>query len=86
MGYSVFMKTTIEISDHILLSSKHLARQRNVTLRSLVEEGLMRVADEMDSRKQAKVKPVTFRGKGLSPDFERSEWRQIRNAIYKTGS
>lgn len=77
------MKTTIEISDNILLRSKRVARRRHLTLRSLVEEGLTRVVEEMESRKAPDLNPVTFRGKGLSADFAGSNWEEVRDEIYK---
>ena len=77
------IKTTIEISDNILLRSKRLALQRHVTLRSLVEEGLMKVVDQISSQKPDVLNPVTFRGDGVSPEFEDANWQQIRHAIYE---
>lgn len=77
------MKTTIEISDSILSKAKQLAREQNVTLRSLAEEGLRMVIEERSTRKPCRVSPVTFRGKGLSPDFQGATWEQIRDAAYE---
>ena len=77
------MKTTIEISDSILLKAKQLAREQNVTLRSLAEEGLRKVIEERSTRGPCQVCPVTFRGEGLSPEFQGASWNQIRDAAYK---
>jgi hypothetical protein len=77
------MKTTIEISDSILSKAKKLARDQTVTLRSLVEEGLRKVIEERSARGPCRVSPVTFRGKGLSPEFQGASWNQIRDAAYK---
>ena len=77
------MKTTLEISDSILTQAKQLARDQNVTLRSLAEEGLRKVIEERTARKSCRVSPVTFRGKGLSPEFQGATWQRIRDASYE---
>ncbi len=77
------MKTTIEISDSILMQAKQLARDQNVTLRSLAEEGLRKVIEERTARKPRRISPVTFRGKGLSPEFQGATWQRIRDAAYE---
>lgn len=81
--YGIIMKTTIEISDSILVQAKELARNEHVTLRSLAEEGLKKVIEERSNRKPSPVKPVTFRGNGLSPDFQGMPWAHIRDAAYE---
>jgi hypothetical protein len=76
------MKTTIEISDTLLLKAKRLARKQGVTLRSLTEEGLTKVIEERSKRKGFKVRAVTFRGNGLSREFQGKSWSYIRDASY----
>ena len=77
------MKTTIEISDSILTKAKELAREQNVTLRSLAEEGLRKVIEERSARRLSRVSPITFCGKGLSPEFQGATWERIRDAAYE---
>lgn len=77
------MKTTIEISDRIIERAKQLAVEQHETLRSLAEEGLRKVIEERTSRKRTRVSPVTFRGKGLSAEFQGATWRQFREAAYE---
>jgi hypothetical protein len=48
------MKTTIEVSDAIFASAKNLARERQTSLRALVEEGLRRVLNDATNQ----VKPA----------------------------
>lgn len=74
------MKTTIEIADSLLLRAKARAREKHITLRSLIEESLAATLDQ--PVRVAQVKPVTFKGKGLSSEFEGASWDQIRAAIY----
>ncbi len=77
------MKTTIDIADSILLKAKQLAREQNVTLRNLVEEGLRKIIEERSARRPCQIHPVTFRGEGLSAQFQSASWTEIRDATYK---
>ncbi len=74
------MKTTIEIAEPLLLRAKARAREKRITLRSLIEESLAAALDQ--PRSAAQVQPVTFMGKGLSREFEGASWDQIRDSIY----
>ena len=77
------MKTTIDIASSILRRSKEIAKRDNVTLRALVEEGLDLVIARRTARRRAAVKPVTFRGKGLTKEFRGASWEQVRAAAYR---
>ncbi len=77
------MKTTIDIASNILERSRELARREGTTLRSMVEEGLELVLERRQARRRTPVKPVTFRGKGLTPQFRNAGWDRIRNAAYE---
>lgn len=74
------MKTTIEIADPLLVRAKACARKRRITLRSLIEESLAAALDQPQT--VSRVRPVTFKGKGLSREFEGASWEQVRDAIY----
>lgn len=76
------MKTTLEISDHLLARAKGLARKRKTTLRSLAEEGLRRVLEAEESSPKPLLQPVTFKGRGLSVEFSGASWKEIRDAAY----
>jgi hypothetical protein len=80
MNMVTHMKTTIEIADSLLLRAKARARERHITLRSLIEESLAATLDQ--PVRTVQVKPVTFKGNGLSREFEDASWNKIRNAIY----
>jgi len=82
MVYTYDMTTTLEISDSILSKAKQLAREQDMTLRSLVEEGLRKVIEERTARLPCRINPVTFRGKGLSREFQGATWQQMRDAAY----
>ena len=77
------MKTTIDIADDLLLRSKQVSRARGVTLRELLSEGLAYALEKRSDTPLPRVKAVTFKGKGLSPEFKHSAWNVIRDAAYE---
>ena len=77
------MKTTVDIADDLLLRAKRAAEASRTTLRSLIEEGLREVLGRRSASKQNQVKPVTFRGGGLQPEFRGKGWDAIRDAIFE---
>ncbi len=76
------MKTTVDIASNILTQAKDLAREEETTLRQLVQEGLELVIRQHTARR-TRVRPVTFGGKGLSPEFRDADWSKIRDAAYR---
>jgi hypothetical protein len=77
------MKTTIEISDSLLLAAKERAAKEGTTLRALVELGLYRVLEDADHREPFTLRQVTFGGRGMTPEFRDGGWEKIRDAIYE---
>lgn len=77
------MKTTINIADNIAKRARRLADEEHLTLRALVEEGLRLVIERHGGRRPPRVKPVTFKGKGLTPAFRDAGWGRIRDAAYE---
>lgn len=76
------MKTTVDIADDLLLRAKKEAEASRTTLRSLIEEGLREVLSRKSRSAHQAVTPVTFRGRGLQPEFRGQGWDQIRDSIY----
>ena len=68
--------------DALFRRTKALAHQRRVTMRDLITEGLLHVLERTESEAPRHIKPVTFKGKGLSPEFSRASWSAVRDAIY----
>lgn len=81
--YAVHMKTTVDIASNILGPSRELARRDQTTLRELIHEGLELVLERHQTRAKVAVKPVTFRGRGLAPQFRRAHWARVRDAAYE---
>jgi len=82
VNYLESVKTTLEISDHLLARAKGLAQKRKTTLRSLTEEGLRRVLEAEEAATKVPLEPVTFNGRGLRPEFSDASWKEIRDAAY----
>lgn len=77
------MKTTIEISDALLLDAKRLAAEQGVTLRQLVEQGLRSVLKERGSTEQFELRDASFGGGGLSAEAKRLTWQEILELSYE---
>lgn len=77
------MKTTIDIADDLLLRSKRVSSERGMTLRELVSEGLLYVVEKQSVQPAFRVRAVTFKGKGLAPEFRQTDWSVIRNTAYE---
>ena len=77
------MKTTIDIADDLFLRSKQVSRERGVTLRELLSEGLECALAKRSVAPVNSVKAVTFKGKGLAPEFRQASWGVIRDAAYE---
>ena len=77
------MKTTIDIADDLLLRSKQVSKEQGVTLRELLSEGLDYALRKRAAAPATRVKAVTFKGKGLAPEFRCAPWNTIRDAAYE---
>ena len=74
------MKTTVEISDELLLRVKKVARERNEPMRSLLEEALRRLLD--DYGREEPPRPFhfpTFRGTGYAPGITPQQALEMAN-------
>ena len=76
------MKTTIEISDPLFAEAKKLAAREGVTVRELVEQGLREIVRNRMRPTKFKLRDVSFKGKGLSPNAKGLSWVQIRELAY----
>ncbi len=77
------MKTTIEISDALLIQAKQLAAERGATLRSLIEQGLRQVVAEKQQARDFHLRRVTFKGQGLQPEMRGASWDRLRGITYE---
>ena len=77
------MKTTVELPDDLLKEAKAVAATEEVTLRSLIEEGLRWAL----SRRRKKTDRFVLReaqvtGKGAREGIDEGNWERIRDQIY----
>lgn len=79
----ISMKTTIEISDPLLMQAKQVAALQGVTLRSLIEQGLRRVVAEKQQVQGFRLRRVTFKGEGLQPEMRGASWDRLREMAYE---
>jgi len=77
------MKTTIEISDALLMQARQLAAQRGASLRSLIEQGLRQVVSEKPQSTDFRLRRTTFKGEGLQADVRGASWDRIREMAYE---
>ncbi len=77
------MKTTIDISDAVLLQAKRLAARSGTTVKALVELGLRRVIAEKAKDAGFELVPVTDK-LPVNPSHEPGlSWAQTRDVIYE---
>lgn len=78
------MKTTIDIADCLLARAKRLARERDTTLKQVIED-----APREEPRRNAQPAPCrrlvthSVRGRGLQPGLSWDDWRTLRDLAYE---
>ena len=77
------MKTTVEISDPLMREARKAAEREGRTLRSILEEGLREVLARRERRRKFRLRDGSFKGKGLQPGVDLSDWETIRSLIYE---
>ena len=77
------MKTTVDIVDPLLAEAKRMAAREGTTIRALIEEGLRRVIQEREERREFSLRRVTFDGNGVRPEVGEGSWDRIRDMAYK---
>lgn len=81
-GYPVFVKTTLDIQDALLLRAKRLSKRTGKPLRALVEEGLLHVLTEQRSPKRYEL-PDCSVGDATAPNpLDSWSWQDLRGEIY----
>lgn len=75
------MKTTVDLSDDLLIRAKRLAASRGTTLRDLIETGLRREL-ENGNRENFVLVDASFDGSGTQAGVDEGDWETIRDLIY----
>ena len=76
------MKTTIEVSDTLLVRAKQHARKTGKPLRAIVEEGLRRVLEAEPSGRKYVVPDRSVGKRGDPNPLESFSWAELRDEIY----
>ena len=74
------MKTTVDIADALLDEAKSVARERDVTLRELIECGLRKELRERATPARKDWPDLSYGAGGLRPPFTEDDWAAIRDA------
>ncbi|MEO8585129.1 MAG: DUF2191 domain-containing protein [Acidobacteriota bacterium] len=77
------MKTTVEISDPLMREARKAAEREGRTLRSLLEEGLREVLSGRERKQEFRLRDGSFKGKGVQPGVDLSDWETMRSLIYE---
>jgi hypothetical protein len=77
------MKTTIEITDALLVEAKRVAAREGITVRMLVEQGLRQAIRERRQRGSFRLRKATFRGEGFQPGVAERGWEHVRELAYE---
>lgn len=75
------MRTTLSISDELLLAAKRRARERGQTLGQLVDEALQHELSEERAGEEAPPVPVFQGGTGPRPGIDLSSNRAMLEAL-----
>jgi len=76
------MKTTVEISDALLVRAKRHARSVGRPLRALIEDGLRHVLADGPARKSYELPDLSVGDpRGPNP-LEAMSWQDLRDEIY----
>ena len=82
MGYR--MKTTVDINDALMAQARQLAKERQQTLKSVLETALRQFLAAHAADKAAfRLRKRTFRGEGLHADIKEGDWAAIRERAYE---
>lgn len=78
------MKTTVEISDALLEEARKIALREDVTVRTLIEQGLRHViAQRKQRRGPFRLRKATFRGQGLTAEARAAGWERLGELAYE---
>ncbi len=79
------MKTTIELSDAVLLAAKDVAARQGTTLRRVVEAALRGYLDEQTARANHHyaLRRHAYGGNGLRTEAAEAGWERIRELSYE---
>ena len=78
----VYVKTTIDIHDELLVRAKRHARQNGRPLRAVVEEGIRLVLSTTRARPRYRLPDRSVGVTGAPDPLEAYSWQDLREMIY----
>ena len=75
------MRTTVSISDELLLAAERLARERGQTLGEVIDSALRREISSPEQRKERPVIPVFTGGTGPRPGIDLNSNRAVQEVL-----
>ena len=76
------MKTTVELSDALLVEARKIAAREGVTVRTLIEQGLRHALSQHQQTERFHLRKATFKGRGLSDAASAASWEELRELTY----
>jgi hypothetical protein len=76
------VKTTVEISDALLIRAKRHARKVGRPLRALIEDGLRQVLDAQPPQARYHLEDRSIGEPGGHDPLEAMSWQDLRDEIY----
>lgn len=76
------MKTTVELSDALLVEARTIAAREGVTVRTLIEQGLRQALSQRKQHGRFRLRKATFKGRGLSAAARGVGWEHLRALAY----
>lgn len=79
------MKTTVDISDAVFFRAKKLAAEQHQTLKAIIDSALRQYLDSASPVGNARfrLRKHPFKGHGLQPGLDESDWTAIRDRAYE---
>jgi len=79
------MKTTIDIADELLTRTKKLARQKETTLKAIIEAALQDFHAQIEAAcdKPVELHTHTVDGRGLQQGLSWDNWSEIQDLSYE---
>ncbi len=76
------MKTTIEISDALLIRAKRHAQKVGKPLRAIVEDGLRKVLQAESRTTRYRLRDLSVGRSGARNPLDAMSWQDLRDEIY----